>query len=156
MTEWTGEALAAQREVENLVARYAHRLDAHDWEGFTALLADGAELRHGMVGTCRGREEVRALLEAVSRTLLATQHLFGNVAVEVDDGARNVYAEWDVHAIHVFAGDPPRRSAGGAHYRGGFVHTGAGWRIQDLEITVTWEDPDLGALFAAAAGPASP
>ncbi len=92
----------------------------------------------------------------MSRTLLATQHLFGNLAVEVDGGASAAHAEWDVHAMHVFAGEPPRHRAGGAHYRGRFTKTDAGWRLADLGISVTWEDPDLGALFAAAAGAPAP
>ncbi len=90
------------REIENLIYRYARRIDAGDLEGLAELFAHGRILaspdappEHAVVG----RDAVLALYRATVRIhedgTPRTRHVTSNVAVEFPEGelprARSVY-----------------------------------------------------------------
>lgn len=76
------------REIENLVYRYAERIDAGDLDGVADLFLHGRiEAAPGVV--IEGRDEVRKLYGGSTRLYPdgtpRTRHMTTNVAVEVDD-----------------------------------------------------------------------
>lgn len=72
-----------ERDIERALIRFARAMDDRDWEGLSQILADDAV---GELGT--GRLEGSAAIIELIRGFLdncgVTQHLLGNVLVDVD------------------------------------------------------------------------
>jgi hypothetical protein len=79
----TLEMLLAEREIGRQLARVARAMDERAWQALEQLIAPDASADFGT-----GRVEGRAAMVAVMRSFLdacgPTQHLLGNLTVEVD------------------------------------------------------------------------
>lgn len=144
------QELADRRDIDDVLVRYAHALDSHDWDllrtVFTAdAVADFLEL--GGVNT--GIDAIVKLIAGVLSGLDASQHLIGSVAAEVDGDSAT--ARCYLQAQHVFEG-----VEGGDHYLVGgtyvddLVRTPEGWRIKHRTLHASWMSGNPG-VFAAAA-----
>ena len=77
------------REIENLLYRYAERIDAGDFAGVADLFAHGEITVEGSDASTRGREAVQRLYETTTRRYEEdgtprTRHVVTNAIVEVD------------------------------------------------------------------------
>ena len=81
--------LSSDRAIENLIASYAHLVDAGDFAGVGTLLADATF--SGASGTVRGADAIEIMLR--DRLIVyddgtpRTKHLTTNVAIEIDEPA---------------------------------------------------------------------
>jgi 3-phenylpropionate/cinnamic acid dioxygenase small subunit len=85
-------AANARGEIENLLYRYAERIDAGDFAGVADLFADAEISVLGTDATTRGREAVQRLYETTTRRYEddgtpKTKHVVTNPIVEVDEAA---------------------------------------------------------------------
>lgn len=93
----TLEALLAEREIARALTRFARAMDDRDWDGLLAILAPDAtgELGEGPLAS------PAAIVGTIRRYLDAcgpTQHLLGNLLVEVDgDRAQSRCYVSDMH-----------------------------------------------------------
>ena len=84
-----GNRPSSGRAIENLIASYAHLVDAGDFAGVGALLADATFT--GASGTVRGADAIELMLR--DRLIVyddgtpRTKHLTTNVAIEIDEPA---------------------------------------------------------------------
>jgi ketosteroid isomerase-like protein len=84
------------RAIEQLLYRYAERIDDGDFDGIGALFVDGAVATDDGTPIAAGHEAVRALYEATTRRYEngtpQTQHVTTNVIVDVADDGRTATA----------------------------------------------------------------
>ncbi|MFI2606569.1 nuclear transport factor 2 family protein [Kitasatospora sp. NPDC018619] len=133
------EPMPSHRAIENLIARYAELVDDGDFAGLGALLADAV-----FVG---GGEPVRGsrAIEAMFRELLIvhedgtprTQHVTGNLAVEVDERAGTAVARSYVTVLQALPGLPLQTIAAG-RYHDRFARDADGrWRFSERRVRIT-------------------
>jgi SnoaL-like protein len=128
--------LLDRQEIAELCVRYTFALDTRDW----ALLADCFAPAPAFVhpgGRLDGFDAILGRTSEALDPLTGTQHLLGNISVEVDgDAARS---SCYFHAQHVRTGTP-----GGdlyviaGRYQDTHVRTDAGWRIAERVQTYLW------------------
>jgi 3-phenylpropionate/cinnamic acid dioxygenase small subunit len=117
------------RAIEQLMVRYADRIDANDPEGAAACFAEDGIGKYW--GECRGRKEIAARLSKILDLFSATSHHLSNVSIHLD-GDRATAMSY-VYAFHRMAdtGDP-------LHYWGRWVdrlvRVDEGWRFAEREV----------------------
>lgn len=117
------------RAIEQLMVRYADRIDANDPEGAAACFAEDGIGKYW--GECRGRKEIAARLAKILDSFSSTSHHLSNVSIHLD-GDRATAMSY-VYAFHRMAdtGDP-------LHYWGRWVdrlvRVDEGWRFAEREV----------------------
>jgi hypothetical protein len=80
------ETLLAEREIQRALARLARAMDERDWAAVDGLMLPEATADLGM-GTISGRAEIVAFIRTFLDDCGPTQHLLGNLLVEIDGDA---------------------------------------------------------------------
>ena len=79
----------ARNEIENLLYRYAERIDQGDFAAVADLFAQAEITTQGITGETRGRDAIQNLYETTTRRYEdgtpKTKHVVSNAIVEVDD-----------------------------------------------------------------------
>lgn len=124
-------------DIADLLARYCLALDTRDWAGLEAVFTPDASCDYGTLGQPEGAAQIAALVSGTLRTLDATQHLIGNVQVEVsgDEASARCY----LMAQHVRAGTPGGETyLMGGRYEDRVVRTPDGWRLAHRRLVRMW------------------
>jgi uncharacterized protein (TIGR02246 family) len=117
------------RAIEQLMVRYADRIDANDPEGAAACFAEDGIGNYW--GKYTGRKEISARLSKILDRFSATSHHLSNVSIQLD-GDRATAMSY-VYAFHRMAdtNDP-------MHYWGRWVdrlvRVEEGWRFAEREV----------------------
>jgi len=131
-------ALADRLAIADQCVRYTNALDTRDWSLLESCFTDDPVFVHPG-GRLEGFPAILARTTAALTPLDATQHLLGNVLVEVDgDTARS---SCYFQAQHVRAGTPGGDTyviAGS--YTDRWQRTPAGWRIAERVQAYAWRD----------------
>jgi hypothetical protein len=128
--------LLDRQEIGELCIRYTFALDTKDWTLLENCFAPNPVFVHPG-GRLEGIDAILARTSAALNPLDGTQHLLGNIAVEVDGATAR--ASTYFHAQHVRAGTP-----GGdlyviaGRYQDTLARTAAGWRITERMQTYLW------------------
>jgi 3-phenylpropionate/cinnamic acid dioxygenase small subunit len=136
----TGAAqrLADRQEIAELCARYAAALDTKDWALLESCFTPSPVFVHPG-GRLEGLPAILERTKAALTPLTVTQHLLGNIVVEVDgDTARSVCY---FQAQHVRAGTPGGETyiiAGS--YADTVIRTDYGWKIAERVQRYIWRD----------------
>ena len=132
------QVLLDKQEITELCVRYTTALDTKDWALLRSCFTDAPVFVHPG-GRLSGFDKILARTSAALNPLDATQHLLGNITVEVAGAtARSVCY---FQAQHVRAGTP-----GGelyiiaGRYADSLERTPAGWRIAERVQTYMWRD----------------
>lgn len=98
----TLDDLVAERDIYRALTRFARAMDARDWAALDAIVVEDATADIG-TGPLQGRAELIAHMRAFLDDCGPTQHMLGNVLVEVegDRATSNAY----VRDMHIGAGD---------------------------------------------------
>lgn len=132
----TAQALADRQEIAELCIRYTFALDTKDWALLESCFAPQPVFVHPG-GRLEGFPEILGRTSAALTTLTATQHLLGNILVQLD-GDRAVCSCY-FHAQHVRTGTP-----GGelyviaGRYDDTLLRMPDGWRIAERRQTYLW------------------
>jgi len=93
----TLETLMAEREIHRALCAMARAMDERDWAALDAILSVDASADMGM-GELHGREHIVAFMRSFLDACGATQHLLGNLVVDVDgDSASSRCYVSDMH-----------------------------------------------------------
>ena len=147
-------ALADRAEITDLVLRFAHAFDLHDWPALRACLlptieVDYSDLRGERPATMAADDFVAARARALGA--LRLQHLSTNhlVTVSGDDG--ECTSAFVIHRIDPARPDGENTFDTAGRYTHRVRRTPDGWRIARIEQRVLWNrgNPDVhGALRA--------
>jgi len=130
----TPDDLVDRALVADLVHRLGAALDGHDFAALGDLFTPDAEIvSPGGVATGRAAVVAQATRNHVDYT--ATQHLFGNLLIDLDGDRAEARA--DMVARLVREGLVPALTLGAA-YRWRLIRTPAGWRFAGMRITAVW------------------
>lgn len=122
-----------------------HAIDALDWNGVSAALADRVEVDYtSLFGGEAGaptRDELIESWKGIVPGFDATQHLLGPICIEETDANRAV-AETHVRAYHYLEGSVWMVAG---HYSIALERTDAGMRIAGIRLDVFYQEggPDL-------------
>jgi uncharacterized protein (TIGR02246 family) len=123
--------LATVVAVQDLFARYAHRIDRRDFDGFAALFADDALLAFGD-DERRGRENIRQRMTELM-TSPGGMHAIVNVSVR-PDGADRATAIADYVLTRRQDADGPWAVVGAGYYDDVFVRERGEWKFGEHRI----------------------
>jgi 3-phenylpropionate/cinnamic acid dioxygenase small subunit len=127
----------AVRDIENLIYRYAERMDAGDFAG-VARLFDGATYRAAQGPTLTGSAELEAVLRAVVKLYdgrPSTRHVTTNVTVELgSDGA--IAAARSYFTVFQSLPDFPLQAIVAGAYADRFTHTNGRWRFVERVVSM--------------------
>jgi SnoaL-like domain len=125
------QEISDRLEIQELLIRYSHCVDTHDWDGWETVFTPDAVIDYTEMGGPRGSvKETRAFLESTMPMFSSTQHMLGNTVLEFDgDEAR---ARTICHNPMVLDREgKPHLFVCGLWYRDLLVRTPDGWRIKD-------------------------
>jgi 3-phenylpropionate/cinnamic acid dioxygenase small subunit len=129
-----------EEQVRAVVAAYAERLDAGDFDGVAALFEHG-EFRSAQGGPARiGPEGVRRMLEPVVRYddgTPRTKHVLGNIEVDVDADAGTATARCTFTVIQ-HAPDAPLQAVLAGRYHDRLERLDGRWHLVERVV-----HPDL-------------
>jgi hypothetical protein len=128
--------LADRIEIAGLFARLARLLDEGRPEDIADVYAEDVEVTSPR-GSLRGIAEVMAFLRRPREEGERTQHLNGDVLVDLDGDSARASAYQLVHYFR--AGQPPHRRSG---LRVVYIaiRTPAGWRFREGRLMLMWAD----------------
>lgn len=145
----TLDVLLAEREITRALVRIARAMDDRDWAALDDLVCADATANLG-TGELAGREAIVASIRSFLDECGATQHLLGNVIVDVDGDVATSRAY--VSDLHVGAGDRSDltfRTLGDYHDE--WVRVGGVWQ---LRRRVKLNRAHIGSFEALGPGPA--
>jgi small basic protein len=132
-----------RQEIEAVLFRYAQLLDTKQYARLTEVFTPEATANYVGLAVCKGLESIIGLVSGVLDQCGNTQHLLGNVRIDVqgDKATSSCYLQ----AIHVGVGDySDRLLIVWGEYRDQLVRTSAGWRIGYRELTTLHSQGDIG------------
>ncbi|MCV7442682.1 nuclear transport factor 2 family protein [Mycobacterium paraense] len=101
------QALLDERDIERTLKQFARAMDDRNWTAMAEILADDAEGDLG-TGRLRGSGAIIELIRGFLDNCGPTQHLLGNVVIDVDGDIAISRAY--VHDVHLRSdGDPSSR-----------------------------------------------
>lgn len=84
-------------EIHQLFVDYGHHLDAGDFAGYADLFAADGEVRLGPMGSAKGRDEIRSLMEAALAGMVGTSyHVITSPRVQIDGDTATSEVMWTV------------------------------------------------------------
>jgi hypothetical protein len=132
-------------EIVELQSRFAWGLDGKDAKQFDLVFADDVEAQISTLMQLSGRKSLSRWLSAFHAPYDATQHLFSNFLITVDDQGPLLRSY--VLARLVLKGHPGGDSfSSGGYYLDRLVRSDLGWRVRSREIVNLWRDGNVGLL----------
>ena len=95
--------LLAERDIARALAGFARAMDARDWGALDALVAESASADFG-TGEVSGRAAIVSVMRSFLDDCGPTQHLLGNLTVEVAPGGAAARSRCYVSDLHLGTG----------------------------------------------------
>lgn len=131
------EPLGAPARPSDLLATYAERIDAGDFEGVGALFADGAIVDPSGAEIARGARAVGKLFAATTRRFAdgtpRTKHVTTNTIVEPGPNDDEVTVRSYFVVLQQVEGGPLQPIVAG-RYRDRMVRVDGGWRFRERQM----------------------
>jgi 3-phenylpropionate/cinnamic acid dioxygenase small subunit len=133
------DELLDKQAITETCYRYGIALDSRDWAKLRTCFTEDAKAIYRGLEPCQNYQDIEDRCRAVLEPLTASQHLIGNVTVELegDEAACVSYLQ----AQHVKAGTPGGDNyiiAG--RYDDRLVRTADGWRMSERRLEILWTD----------------
>ncbi len=142
------DELFDQRDISDLLNRYAHALDEKDWDLLeTCFTSDAVAIYGPVLGRKDGFEEIAGTCRAALGNLDSSQHIISNHEVQIGTDGDSATARCYVQAQHTKAGTPggDNFTIGGI-YLDRIVRTPDGWRIRERELKMLWQEGNQAVL----------
>jgi ketosteroid isomerase-like protein len=125
--------LVDRAEIAELLARYAHCIDARDWTGLQDTYAEDGVMEHGT--TAVGREGVAGLSERILTGVASSHHVVDDPSIEIEGDVARTRSHY--FATHVAVDGTIIRQAGG-WYDCTLRRTDRGWRFTRVTARSGW------------------
>lgn len=131
------QELADRLDISDVLARYCDALDQRQWDLLHTVFTADASADYGSVGTPKSIEAITKAIRGTIADLDATQHLIGNVQVQVQGDTAT--AQCYLISQHIRAGEPGGEEyVIGGRYVDELVRTPEGWRITYRQLHRMW------------------
>ncbi len=135
--------LRDERDIVDILIRYAVDLDEHHWAGLDEVFVPEATATYHGIGDFTGRDAIRNMVRSALERCGRTQHFLGNYRIAVDGDKAS--AKCYLQAIHVGLGDYAHNILTvWGEYRDRLERRSEGWRIVHRELEVFKVDGDIG------------
>ncbi|WP_067538356.1 nuclear transport factor 2 family protein [Nocardia crassostreae] len=124
------QEISDRLEIEDLMVRYSHAVDTHQWELLDEIFTPDAHIDYTAMGGPAGDlASTKSFLATVMPNFSAFQHLISNSSIRVDGD--HATARTMCHNPMLVAGSDghSRLMLCGLWYHDTFVRLGGGWRI---------------------------
>jgi ketosteroid isomerase-like protein len=152
-TEQQLQWLVDRAQISDLLLSFAHSVDAHDHERYTANFTEDGVLELPF-GRFAGRETIAAMEQPIAQ--MASHHISANHMIDLDGDTARTRSY--LIATHVFDRSDPRDHAqAGGWYDCELRRTEEGWRFASVRLSIVWETAAMirdGADSVAAGGEA--
>ena len=138
--------LLDKQEIQELVTAYGSALDDRDWKRLEGCFVTDGSARYGTAaGFQQGFPAIEALCRGILERLDVSHHLISNLAVDLrGDTARSRCLFQAQHVRHGAEGGDLYLMGG--EYHDELTRTEAGWRLQQREIRLVWQDGNPAVL----------
>jgi len=131
------QLLLDERDIRALLHRYGTALDGKDWKLLESCFVSDALVTYETIGDLHGSAAVVDICRTALVNMTQTQHLIGNVEINVDRDSAN--STCYLHAQHVRAGTPGGdTNIMAGRYDDELVRTDQGWRIRRRILRIWW------------------
>jgi ketosteroid isomerase-like protein len=144
----TLEYLLDRAEIIDVLNRYATALDGRDWKRLaTCFTPDAVALYGPVLGRHEGFAAIEELCRGALEPLDSSHHMITNHEIQIDGDQARTHCY--LHAQHTKAGTEGGDNfvIGGA-YIDELVRTSQGWRIQQRELQLIWQEGNPRVLAA--------
>ncbi|NMF96371.1 nuclear transport factor 2 family protein [Aromatoleum toluolicum] len=146
MNQTDVQVLRDQRDIEQILIRYAVDLDEHQWAGLDEVFVPEATATYHGIGDFTGRDGIRNMVRSALERCGRTQHLLGNYRIIIDGDKAT--AKCYLQAIHLGLGDYAQNiMTVWGEYRDRLERRPEGWRIVHRELEVFKVDGDIGPML---------
>ena len=83
MATTTAQNFSDHLEIQQVINLYASAIDKHQWSALESVFTEDAEADFIGLGIFEGRQAIADLISAVLTQCSVTQHLLGNINIEV-------------------------------------------------------------------------
>ncbi|MBX6387769.1 MAG: nuclear transport factor 2 family protein [Frankia sp.] len=141
MTSSRAEAAADRLEIQEVLTRYTHAVDARDWDRLAEVFVDGAVVDFTRNGGVRASypDIVDYLRESLS-IFVAIQHYITNVDIRLDGDTATGRAYVFTQMATLDGNGGETLLADGGYYDCRFARTEAGWRLTEYVAGLVWLD----------------
>jgi ketosteroid isomerase-like protein len=138
-------ALQDKQEIAEVCYRYGIAVDNRDWTLLASCFTPEAEAYYEGLPPCHGYQAIEDTCSGALTPLTGSQHLIGNVLVELDGDtasstcylqAQHIKANTEGGDLFIFAG----------RYRDKFVRSADGWKIKERRLDAMWTDGNPAVL----------
>jgi SnoaL-like domain len=130
----------AAEAITKLIYTYAERIDAGDFAGVGALLADATMTFEGFGDEVRGPETIEALYARTTRRYEdgtpRTKHVMTNVIVDVADDEVTASSRSYFTVLQAVPGEFALQPVIAGRYRHTYVCADGGWRVASMHIII--------------------
>ena len=84
MATTTAQNFSDHLEIQQVINLYASAIDKHQWSALESVFTEDAEANFIGLGIFEGRQAIVDLISAVLTQCSVTQHLLGNINIEVN------------------------------------------------------------------------
>jgi len=133
------QQLSDRAEIQDLLTRYCHAIDDHDWDGLAQLFTDDAQIDYSQFGGPHC--DKKGLIEFLSGfvpTLIGAQHTISTMLIEIDGDTANMRTAAQVMLIMPGADGANQIGTSGLWYLDTAVRTPHGWRIKRRTLKYAW------------------
>jgi ketosteroid isomerase-like protein len=129
-------------EIQQLMATYAHALDAKNYDAITdCFTPDAITVYAGHSDTLKGQVEIGAHMKRALEPLDVTQHLFMNFVIDIEGDTGRCHC--DVLAQHVRQGE---RYLAGGKYNVEVRRSAGKWKMSRVSARSVWSEGNKGML----------
>jgi hypothetical protein len=155
MSTAADQLTTAKAELRDLVTRMFVYTDRRRWADLSGVFADEVMLDwtalFGGEPAAAAGQEVGGIWQQGMAGWKATQHLTGNVLIDIDPNAGEATISVDAQATHYLPDDlGDSHWVLGCYYDMRARHTGLGWRLTDVTLHPIWSTGNRDLLRRAA------
>lgn len=146
------QVISDRMEIEDLMVRYSHAVDTHQWELLDEIFTADAHIDYTAMGGPAGDlDSTKKFLATVMPNFAAFQHLISNSAIEVDGDSATARTMCFNPMVVSGADGHQRLMMCGLWYHDTFVRVDGQWRIsrRNEEKSYMFVAPPADAVFTS-------
>lgn len=139
------QRLLDERAIEAVCIRYGTAIDDRDWDRLRTCFTESAVTEYEGLGAFEGYQAIEEVCRAAVTPLTRSQHLFGNITVDVTGDTATGQCYLQAQHVRTDAEGGPNFIIAG-RYSDRFVRTEEGWRFAWRRLETWWTEGNPAVL----------